>query len=213
MSGRITRTVIESFLKCKTKARLKVQGEHGVPSDYELFLLEKRCEARRRAIEGILAKLGDQHAAVLRILPATIPLLRQGAEYVLDTSFEGQSISISFDALKKVSGASSLGDFHYVPVLFQEGTRSGGISVCSWRSWAPCWAISRAGSLKSASSSSEIECRGAKVRLTGSLRERARDILREIQESLGDVRPPRLMLNSHCQQCEFRELPPSGRSG
>jgi predicted RecB family nuclease len=48
-------------------------------------------------------------------------------------------------------------------------------------------------------------CRGAKVRLTGSLREQARDILREIQESLGDVKPPRLMLNSHCQQCEFRE--------
>ena len=123
MTGKITRVIIESFLKCRTKARLKFQGDHGVPSDYEAFLLERRGEVRRRAIEGILAKHGDQQSAMIRDLPATIPLLRQGAEYVLDTRVEDQSISIGFDALKRVSGASILGDFHYAPVLFQEGMK------------------------------------------------------------------------------------------
>src|SRR5207237_1250648 len=98
-------------------------GQQGIPSDYELFLVERGGEVRRRAIEGILSKHEDQHAGVLRDLPATIPLLKQGAEYVLDTRVEDQSVSIGFDALKKVSGASMLGDFHYVPVLFQEGAK------------------------------------------------------------------------------------------
>src|SRR5262249_47399423 len=99
MSGRITRAIIESFLKCKTKARLMGQGEQGVPSDYEMFLREKRDDVRRRAIEGILSKHEDQQALIVRDLPATIPLLKQGADYVFDSRVEDQTVSISFDAL------------------------------------------------------------------------------------------------------------------
>ena len=205
MTGKITRAIIESFLKCKTKARLKFQGEHGVLSDYESFLLEKRGEARRRAIEWILSKHEDQDAGVLRDILATIPLLRHGAEYVLDMRIEDHSAFISFDALKKVSGASMLGDFHYVPVLFEEGTKIRrdqrlllailGTALGDLQGRQPEIGIVLLGD----------RLRGAKVHLNSSLRERARDILREIEEVLGEAKPPRLMLNNHCQQCEFRE--------
>ena len=103
------------------------------------------------------------------------------------------------------AGASILGDFHYVPVLFQEGMKIR-------RDQRLLLAIlgTVLGDLQGAQPEIGIvflgdRCRGAKVHLTASLRERARDILREIQESLGDVKPPRLTLIGHCQQCEFRE--------
>jgi hypothetical protein len=42
MSNKITADVLEAHLKCKTKARLKMVGEQGQPSDYGLLLKESR---------------------------------------------------------------------------------------------------------------------------------------------------------------------------
>ena len=48
-------------------------------------------------------------------------------------------------------------------------------------------------------------CRGTKVLLKGSLLDRARGILREIEVQRAQTKPPSLMLNKHCQVCEFRD--------
>ena len=46
-------------------------------------------------------------------------------------------------------------------------------------------------------------CRPTKVRLSPDPREAER-LLRDVQQRIGDVEPPRLVLNDHCQVCEFR---------
>jgi len=42
MSTRITNDVVESYLQCKVKAHLKLNGHQGKRSDYEEFLLQTR---------------------------------------------------------------------------------------------------------------------------------------------------------------------------
>src|SRR5208337_3007671 len=48
------------------------------------------------------------------------------------------------------------------------------------------------------------ECRTTKVRLNGDLRKTER-LLREVKEVVNAQSPPKLMLNDHCQVCEFRQ--------
>jgi predicted RecB family nuclease len=47
------------------------------------------------------------------------------------------------------------------------------------------------------------ECKPTRVRLDADLR-RAERLLREVKETAGSAAPPRLLLNDHCQVCEFR---------
>ena len=48
------------------------------------------------------------------------------------------------------------------------------------------------------------ECRTTRVRLNADLR-RTERLLREVKEMVGAESPPRLILNDHCQVCEFRQ--------
>ena len=46
MATKITRDIIESFLNCKYKGHLKLAGQQGTRSDYELLLAESRDAVR-----------------------------------------------------------------------------------------------------------------------------------------------------------------------
>lgn len=119
MGARITRDIIESYLHCRLKAHLKLAGNQGTRSDYENFLLQTRREIRQQAISKILSKTSRDDVA--SNIPLTVASLRAGSSYVLDTIFEDDLLSVSFDGLKRAEGPSGLGDFHYVPMLFHEG--------------------------------------------------------------------------------------------
>jgi predicted RecB family nuclease len=123
MGSKITREVLESYLHCKTKAHLKLAGQQGIVSDYEALLLARRQEVRQQAIAKILAK--HPEAEVARGIPLTVPALQSGPPFVLDATLEDDLLSLGFDGLKRVDGASKLGDFHYVPMLFHEGRKVG----------------------------------------------------------------------------------------
>ena len=123
MSIKITREVLESYLHCKTKAHLKLAGQQGIVSDYQELLLARRREVRQQAIAMILAK--HPEAEVARDIPLTATTLRAGPLFVLDAILEADMLALGFDGLKRVDGASKLGDFHYVPMLFYEGRKVG----------------------------------------------------------------------------------------
>ena len=63
MATRITRDAIESFPGCRYKGFLKLSGREGARPECELLIAEARDEAKRRAIEGILARRLASHAA------------------------------------------------------------------------------------------------------------------------------------------------------
>ena len=123
---------------------------------------------------------------------------------MLDANLEDDQFSLTFDGLKRVDGPSKLGDFHYVPMLFHEGRKVGkeqrlrleiyGLLLFRLQGQMPSSGIIWHGR----------ECRTTKVRLNGDLRKTER-LLREVKEMVNAQSPPKLILNDHCQICEFRQ--------
>ena len=123
MATKITRDVLQSYLRCKTKAHLKLAGQHGSVSDYEALLAENRRDVRQSAIGKIVEKYPDND--VVRDITLTAAALRAGPSIVLDATLEDDLLSLDFDGLQRVEGPSKLGDFHYVPMLLQGGRKVG----------------------------------------------------------------------------------------
>jgi predicted RecB family nuclease len=202
MATKITRDVLESYLRCQTKAHLKLTGQAGTRSEYEGLLTELEGRVRLAAIDRILAR----HAVdgVVRNLPLTASALREGPSFVLDASLEDDHLSLHFDGLKRVNGASTLGDFHYIPMLFHEARQVVkeqrlllevyGLLLSRLQGKAPAFGVVWHGK----------ECRATRVRLSPDLR-KAERVFDEVTGLQGAEAGPRLILNDHCQACEFRQ--------
>jgi predicted RecB family nuclease len=198
MAAKITREVLEGYLHCRTKGHLELTGQQGTRSDYEALLLERRDEARLAAIDRIVAR-----HEVVRNLPLTAAALKAGPPLVLDATLEDELGCLHFDGLKRVDGPSRLGDFHYVPMLFHEGLKV----RKEQRLLLEVYAL-LLGRLQGRTPGHGIvwcgrEGRATRVRL-GTDPRRAEKLLRDLQQ-LRDGETPRLLLNDHCPQCEFRQ--------
>src|SRR5262245_788561 len=199
MPPRITADVLEAFLHCRYKGYLRQAGQAGTQSEFEALGAEQRAAVRRRAIEQITAR----HAGgeLLSTAPLTAAILKQGAAFVLDATLEDDAFSLRFDGLKKVDGPSKLGDYHYVPVLFH-----GGSVRKEQRLLLDVWGLLLSRVQGRTPGHGVVwhgrECRATKVRLTPDPR-KAERLLRDLRQSR-DAGPPRLVLNDHCQVCEFR---------
>src|SRR5260370_29387144 len=202
MRTKITCAVLESYLLCKFKGYLKITAQEGTKCDYEEMLTELRAEVRLKAIDTITTRHpGDQ---VARNIPLTTAALKRGPQYILDGTFEDDAQSLHFDGLKRIEGESKLGDFHYLPVLFSERRRI----HKHHRALLNVYGLLLSG-LQGRSPESGIvwhdkECRVTRVRLDPDPRN-AEHILADIREMQSAEAPPRLILNYHCQVCEFRE--------
>ena len=202
MVTKITRQILEAYLNCKTKAHLKLAGQQGIVSDYEALLIENRQAVQQRAITKILTR--NPEGEVVRDISLTAATLRAGSFYLLNATLEDDLLSLTFDGLKRVDGPSTLGNFYYVPMLFHESRKVGkeqrlllelyGLLLSRLQGQMPSVGVIWHGS----------ECGTTKLRLNGDLRNTER-LLREVKEIVGADSPPRLILNDHCQVCEFRQ--------
>src|SRR5262249_38672526 len=161
-----------------------------------------RSEIRIKVHDRILGQHGMEDVA--RAVALTPSVLRNGASYILDATLEDGLISLSFDGLKRIPGPSDLGNFHYIPLLLCEGRKV----RKEQRSLLELYALLLARIQGRAPTSGIVwcgrDCRAAKVRIGPDLR-RAERLLREVKEAADPDSPPRLILNDHCQVCEFRQ--------
>jgi predicted RecB family nuclease len=202
MARKITREVFECYVNCRTKAHLKLAGDRGIMSDYEGLLLASRREVRQQAIAKILAHHPEREVARDTLLTAAA--LGAAPSYVLSATLEDDLLSLEFDGLKRVDGASKLGDFYYVPILFHEGRCVGkqqrvllelyGLLLSHVQGRLPTYGLMFHGQ----------ECKSTKLRLNRDLR-KAERLLCEIREMTNAESPPGLILNDHCHICEFRQ--------
>jgi hypothetical protein len=112
MDTMITRDILHSYLQCKYKGFLKLSGQSGPKSDYETLLRGLDAEFKIRATDKILTK--HEGGRILQGLTVTRPLLKQGPTVILDAVMKTDFPSLHVDGLKRVSGASHLGPFHFV---------------------------------------------------------------------------------------------------
>ena len=198
----ITREILESFLACKTKAYLKLHGQRGIKPDFEELSTEMRAELRERASKNLVSRLKPED--VLRGVKTSEAVLGNGAAIILDVTIEFGDLSIFCDALKRVTGVSRLGAFHYVPVLVYDGKRirpehKGMLEIFRLALGAIQGRCPDFGFIVHGE-----ELKPQRVRLSPGLGV-AKRILEELKLLRGNGEPPRLTLNDHCQVCEFSE--------
>jgi len=120
---KITNEFLEAYLTCKTKGHLKLVGEPGTKSDYEVMTEAASRASRESSLAEVIARYGDGNA--YRGTVITAEMLKQGAPLLADVIVEDDGMSIRFDGLKRADGASKLGGHHYVPVLHNHGDKVG----------------------------------------------------------------------------------------
>jgi predicted RecB family nuclease len=201
MPTKVTRAVLEGYLECMYKGRLRLAAEPGEESDYQKMTSEREAQARALAYARLLACHPEGEAC--RGARLTVADLGRGSPLVLDATIEDEDASLRFDGLMRVGGASRLGDFHYAPVLCQAGPT---IRRQSRQLLAVMGLV--LGTVQGRQPASGLvvrgpECRRTKVTLTTKLNRRAGDILEGLKRVQAGQNGPVLTLNDHCQECEF----------
>jgi len=201
MDMKITRDVLESYVHCAYKGHLKLAGEQDRPSDYEVLQGEARHQVQRAAADRLVGRHKD--GEILRGISLTRVVLKQGVPLLVDATLEDHALSIHFDALQKEAGASRLGDFHYIPVVFHEAERPHrqqkellelyGVIIGNLQGRQPSNGVLMHGQ----------SCTTQRIKLSPR-GQSAQRVLQEITEIQTSGTPPQLMLNSHCPMCEFR---------
>jgi predicted RecB family nuclease len=203
MATKITRDIIESYLNCKYKGYLKLTGERGTPSDYETMTTAARQASREEAIAKLAARHSEEDAS--RGTAVTAVVLKQGITLLADATFENDVLSLRFDGLKRAAGTSKLGGHHYLPVLHNHSDKVGrqqklllavfGLALADVQGLLPALGLVARGP----------EGRLGKVRLDAKLYRQSEQMLGEVKRLQAGGEAPGLMLNGHCQHCEFRQ--------
>lgn len=202
MVGKITRGILEGFLNCRYKAYLQLRDHAGSRTEYERMLIAAGEDLTQKVELGIRERCSAD--GIIRDACLSTATLREGAMFILNSHLEDDAISIRFDGLKKILGPSALGDFHYIPMLFHEGRRVRkeqrvllemlGILLSRLQGRQPEKGLVWYGS----------DCKTTTIRLNLDLRSTERR-LREVSELVNAEASPRLIINNHCQACEFRD--------
>jgi predicted RecB family nuclease len=202
MHRKITEDVLLARQHCRLKAYFRLCGEHGTKCDFETLLLGARNDARAKATEKIQCRQVD--SGLVTDLALSRPALRQGTAFILRARLDDDHYAIEFDGLRKVIGASALGDFHYQPVMFTEAQRvrhferqfmaSLGVVLSRIQGVVPEGGIVYLGR----------ECVVTPIRFGNSLRAGI-DIVRDVERTQRAGTAPKLLLNDHCRICEFRD--------
>src|SRR6266404_3651882 len=121
MASKITHDVLDAQQHCRLKAYFRLCGEEGTRSDFEKLLFDARQELRTKAIGKIRWQYAE--GEVETDIPLSRAVLRKGIPFILYGHLEDDGHAIRFDGLKKVAGASIMGEFHYEPVMFSDARR------------------------------------------------------------------------------------------
>jgi predicted RecB family nuclease len=193
--------VWEANLHCRTKSYLLLHGQQGMKCDYEAMYQSWRADVKRAVSERLLAEYEPSEVPVNVTL--TRALLVQAKPMIFDVRLPTDIGVVHFDGLKRVPGASGIGDFHYIPLLFHGGPKPRkeqksllelcGLLLGDVQGKVPSKAVVFSGK----------ECRPATLRLSVDP-SKVRRLIEDI-ESLRNAGQPLLILNDHCQVCEFRQ--------
>jgi predicted RecB family nuclease len=194
--------IIESSFYCKLKAYLKLDGQSGTKSDYESLTTQLREELRQQTTAALMSRYRDGENLSGSVL--THPAPGTGAPVILDAVVENEEFSLRFDGLKRVDDPSRPSNPHYIPILVFEGEKVRE----EHRRLLEVYALVL-GKVQGAEPRSGViihgrECRSTKVQFKAGL-VRASRTLEEVARLAGTDPPPPLILNDHCQVCEFRQ--------
>jgi predicted RecB family nuclease len=202
MATKITRDVMEGYLNCRLKGYLTFRSENGNSSEYQGLVDQSSQDLRRAAEDLVKARFPAAHDAKGTTLERQ--LLMRGPALILDALIENDLLSVRVDGLKRISGPSDLGEFHYIPILFGEGGKARqsqkraleiyGLVLGDIQGRQPGRGI-----LVDSEKSSFVG-----VRLNADTRA-TRTLLRGLREIRDADAVPEPILNNHCPACRFQQ--------
>ena len=92
MDAKITREVLEGYLKCKYKGYLKLIREQGSLSSYELLQRESRELIRQAATDKLVTRYKE--VDVISGTTLTLTVLKQGRPVVLDATIDNKHFEL-----------------------------------------------------------------------------------------------------------------------
>jgi predicted RecB family nuclease len=200
---KITEEVLTAYLHCKYKAYLLLTGVVQEPSEYEQWLQRHDQEYIAAATRVLLER--EEAVCLPRHTPLTSEHLTQGLTTILGAHVEDASCAFAFHALHRVPGASSLGPFHYVPVLFC-GT---GQAVRETQKLLLACGTLVLERLQHVRPPSGIVLGGDAYKARrvdlGAQQVKAQKILNDLTDYLQGHKQPRLWLNDHCRVCHYQQ--------
>jgi predicted RecB family nuclease len=197
---KITRDVLEGYMDCHYKAFLKLTSHEGVTPDNPILQMDRNSRPSLTSVGEIpLQRIKVQGTKSLKL---TSSYLSKGQPLILDGIFETSAISLHIEGLQRTAGSSDIGDFHYLPAIFQRGAGAHethksllevyGFLLSSIQGRAPDKGII----WKEAGKASTIQ-------LSPGLKRGKRIVHALTKEQQGE-QPPPLVLNKHCEICEFK---------
>jgi predicted RecB family nuclease len=200
---KITEEVLTAYLHCKYKAYLLLTSVVREPSEYEQWLQRHDQEYIAAATRVLLER--EEALCLPSHTPLTSEHLTQGLTTILGAHVEDASCAFAFHALQRVAGASSVGPFHYVPVLFC-GT---GQSVSETQKLLLACGTLVLERVQHVRPPSGIVIGGdaykARHVALGAQQVKAQKILNDLTDYLQGQKQPRLWLNDHCRICRYQQ--------
>jgi predicted RecB family nuclease len=199
---KITNRDVENYLNCCYKAFLALKGKFGTPHDYEVLTNELAEEYRPEATEALLRRFKLNSAP--KISSITLDDLKQGHALILDCTVETDQFHFHFDALKRIDGKSTLGSFHYTPVMFAHDD-----TLCARHRQILACAMFAVGKIQQHIPEVGLLVVGQKfglsrIRLT-TFKEKTQKLLRQLHQIIEGTAVPDVRLNRHCDVCEFHD--------
>ena len=114
MDAKITSEVLDAYVRCPYKAYLLLSGRRDEHAPYAVLREARQNALRNEVAIRLRAKLGDDIREGLAVTSST---LAEGVAVLLNPILARQQFELVLDGLKRVSGESALGAFHYVPML------------------------------------------------------------------------------------------------
>jgi predicted RecB family nuclease len=193
----ITRRLIEAYLDCKYKAHLLAEGNRGDPHDLEIVQAELQESYVERAAAALVRKY---HKAPSDFTDIDI---HSGQEVIFAPTLEDEEMAFEFDALRRTDGESSLGPFHYCPVLFWQAESLGRNQTLLMAAGGIILSRHQRVQPKTATVIFGTQCRARTLHLAQHYKA-AQQVLDDLTAIVSERVVPRLILNDHCGLCEFR---------
>lgn len=198
----ITSEIFEAYLQCKRKAFLKIRGELGIKSEYEIMRTE---EQKAYVLSALNRNYTYRFIDLFQNPDALGSILHRGKEIVANVSIRSQEVSSHCDALEKNPGRSKLGMFYYEPILFipREKLSIGHKLLATLNGLAIGDLQGKIPEQGKIIYGAEFKTQKIKIDKYVSA---VKKIIQDLDGFENNEALPKLHLNDHCKICEYKNL-------
>jgi len=197
----ITSEHFYSYRFCEIKAYKLWNAQSGKRSHYEILESELSEEHKTNLMRSMRTRHNEREIICNKSISRAD--LKRGKKLLLEITIKYKEIQIQLDAAEKKRGKSALGSFHYIPVLFihKKKVKKEEKLLLAFLAYVLGKRQGRYPEFGKIIYGQQFQV--SKVRLH-PLEHKVRTILGQIRGFKDKKKQPQLILNDHCQVCEFR---------